>query len=484
MGRKPKQKEEQAFLAYLRSGKDEMNLLEHSLSSASKNVDKKTRSLEFSKEAIDPDTNEPVTRTWKVTFSAEYGRPTPKDDDVFVALMRVSKETEFATNQVAFTSYQLLQILGWGDDGRSYKAIDDALNRLCGVRIVATNYWYDNDAKLWVDRKFGIIDDVFLYERAKYDKAKRKAKQEGEPSPQSWIRWSDVMQESFAAGYVRTLDIEFYRSLKNPISRKLYRYLGKQFWNTSKHRIDVQQLCHEKLGYPEYDNNTCKVKLKKPLAELEEKGAYGLKYRFIQRYGNCRVEFIKSERAAAKKKASAHPLVDKLVEIGVSRNDAESAVKRLSPERIVEDIEDSAFRERKGQVKTTRAGVLYKMLQGAEPWGRPEGFVSSVERKRREEQAAKRKLAEQKKRAAEEARQQEESERETAAFIEFMSSLGSDEARAEFQEQALRENSFIASMYRKAKKKGDDVSASTHLELALRSHWKNLISEKSAANVR
>ncbi|MAT69907.1 MAG: hypothetical protein CMJ58_10325 [Planctomycetaceae bacterium] len=487
MGRQLDSEDEKAFLDYLRSGRDEMNLLEHSISSANKNVDRTTRSIEFTQEARDPETRELVTRSWKVSFSAEYGRPVPKDDDVFVALMKVSQaqglmdkaaSVQAVNPQVSFSSRHLIKILGWGDDGRSYQAIDDALNRLCGVRIVATNYWYDNANKLWVDRKFGIIDDVFLYERAKYDRAKRRAVAAGEPHPQSWIRWSDVMLESFQAGYVRKLDIEFYRSLTNPISRKLFRYLGKQFWERSsrtRHEIDLADLCVEKLGYkrgtpiPELERRVAPA-----IEELERSGVFGLQHRLEKGYGRCRVVFRCNRQSRTKREtAPALGLAQKLVELGIRPADAETAVRRHSPERILEDVEDSAFRERAGMLKKSRAGFLATMLKSDKPFDRPLGFVSSMEKKRLAESAAASRTAKQKVATAKRMEQTARAQKESREFERFLTSLGGDAAVQAFAERAFQVvRPFYRTQCQQRLAAGQTDAAETYRRMAMEQLWK------------
>ena len=454
MGRKPTDREQEEFVKFLRSGRDEMNLLEHSISSASKEVDRNTRSLLFTRDDKDPETGEPVERIWEASFSGKYGRPTPKDDDVFVACMKLSAAGNFASPRVEFTRYELCQILGWPDDGRSYKAIDDAFNRLAGVLIVATNYWYDNQARIWVDRKFGVIDDVFLYQREKYQRAKKAA---GGKNPKSWFRWSDVMQESFAAGYVRKLDLEVYLSLENPIARKLYRYLGKHFWNRSKHAIDLQVLCHEKLGYNQSEkrNPRLKEKIEPAIKELEAKGIYGLSHEFKASYGKCEVVFNAKSKSndKPKKSSTANPLAERLVKLGVDRGDASDAVQRLPSERIIEDIEHVEFEAKSGRVKSSKAGMLATMLKASEPWPRPQGFVSSTERERKKQAAAEGDARKRKLEAEREAREREAEERKLQAFHEFMAAL-TDVERAEFDERARRVF-FYGEHYRKAIKAGD-----------------------------
>lgn len=467
MGRKPDTKEQEEFLKYLRSGRDEMNLLEHSIFSASKEADKETRSLEFCRDDKDPETGDRVTRSWRVSFSAEYGRPTPKDDDVFVACMKLSAAQNFASPRVEFTRYELCAVLGCAPSGRNYKAIDDAFNRLRGVHIVAKNYWYDNEEKSWVSRKFGVIDDVWLYE-----KEGRSTTKQGPGVPRSWFRWSDVMQESFDAGYIRKLDLEVYRSLSNPIARKLYRYLGKHFWRSSRHAIELQVLCHEKLGYSQAEkrNPRLRQKITPAIKELEQKGIFGLSHEFKASYGKCEVVFVASQAKPKPQAKEEHaPLVKRLVELGVDRKDAKEACQRHSPERIVADIEHIEFQEKANRVKTSKAGMLATLLKAASPWDRPQGFVSSVERERKKRAVAEMEVADQARKAKAELARKDEEERNQAAFNCFMSKL-SGEALSAFEKRGLQ-NFFYGPKYREAVKAGETTKAAEYFREAMYCEW-------------
>jgi hypothetical protein len=485
MGRNPQTPEAEELREYLRSGRDEMNLLEHSISGADKKPDMATPSLSFASEDRHPETGEPVERRWKVTFSAEYGRPTPKDDDVFVALLKVSQQAglmESASNKaenaarVHFSTYQLIRILGWPDNGNSYKAVDDALNRIGGVWIVANNFWWDNAEKEFVDRKFGIIDDVFLYERDKYDRALKRARAEGKQRPLSWLRWSDVMLDSFRSGYVRKLDIEVYRSLEHPIARKLYRYLGKQFWGAKRpeHRISLQDLCHEKLGYNlvEKRNPRLREKIEPAIRELEERGVYGLSHEYEASYGKCEVIF-KASRAAKsepKKREPENPLLERLLKFGVDRATAQDALQRLDAERIAADIEHVEFEAKAGRVKSSKAGMLASMLKADEPFARPVGFVTKAEKERRDQETA-----ESDAREKERARLKEEQERHAEtqrlqAFNEHVASLAADEREA-FDERSKRVF-FYGQKYREALKAGDAAEVARRRQESWYALWR------------
>lgn len=501
MGRNPSKEDTREFLEYLRSGRDQMDLLECSVSGADKKPDFDTRSLSFARQCKHPQTGEPVDRSWLVTFSAEYGRPTPKDDDVFVALMKVSqaaglmKASDAAepSPRVNFSCYQLIKILDWPDNGQSYQAIEDALKRLKGVVIVARNYRWDPEVEEFFDAGFNIIDEWNLYERDKYDRALKKARAEGKERPRSAIWWSSVMLESFQAGNVRRLDLEVYNSLSNPIARKLYRYLGKQFWTDTsgrpkrrQHRISIHELCHEKLGYRESEKRTSRLKdkVRPAIEELESRGIYGLEHEFDQEYGRCDVVFKCQQRSKAKEPpVDLPPLVAKLVELRVRREDAEAAVSQHEPERIIEDIEDALFRERKGLLKGTKAGCLASMLKASEPWDRPPGFESSIERERKKRAAAARRQKEREEKNRKEAEEAERTARMRREFNAFLGTL-SDEERESYADQAVSEyRIYFGRRIRESKRAGEQEQVEQLRHDAMEMFWSNQrTSSESDAN--
>jgi hypothetical protein len=482
----------------LRAGRDEMNLLEHSVFGADKKPDMDTRSLSFTAWDNHPETGEPVERSWKVTFSSDFGRPTPKDDDVYVALLKVTQQAglmEQRTGQVdlnaarvPFSSYQLIRSLRWPENGASYKAIDDAFNRIGGVWIVAKNYWWDNIEKEYVDRKFGIIDDVFLYERDKYDRALKKARLEGRDRPLSWFRWSEVMLESFQAGYVRKLDMAVYNSLEHPIARKLYRYLGKQFWFRSRHSIELQQLCHEKLGYRHNETRHPRLrqKVQPAIQELERKGVYGLTHKFNASYGRCEVVFLAKNKTGEmlKPTAASSPLVERLVNLGVDRKDAQESTARLTSERINADIEHAEYLAIRGLIKTSKAGLLATMLKSEQPWQRPAGFVSTADRVAAAKRAAEAHARKEQQVAAVAAKQQALEQEQEAAFAEFMAAFPSEQQRRQFERTALEANALCWERYEQARECGDSKKMSMYLKTALQLAWKNAMPPKTPHPLR
>ncbi|MEM9409962.1 MAG: replication initiator protein A [Planctomycetota bacterium] len=248
-----------------------MNLIENCFFSATNRVDRTTRSLKFESEANCKIEKRKVKRKLTVAFSAEYGRPTPSDDMVLVALMKLTRDTGFANQKVFFSRYELIKVLNWSDGGRSYERIDESLNRLVGTHLIWDNAFWDNSAKSWVDRKFNLIDDVYLYDREKYIRASATS----DSRPKSWFKWSDVMFDSFNSGYIKTIDLRILQSLKEVVGRRLYRWLDKHFNNPNRKmplEISVQELATKKLGFKNVAASHLKRMIQPAIDELEDVG--------------------------------------------------------------------------------------------------------------------------------------------------------------------------------------------------------------------
>jgi len=141
----------------LKVSRDEMNLAEFPLTVLSKRADPSVKTLEFS-DVVKGKNGEPLNRTWIITGADKFGLPTSSDDEVLLGLLKLTADDGLRSRKVHFTRYELLKILRWSTEGRSYSRLQNALDRLSGVRIKATNAFYDNETKLHSTRNFGIID--------------------------------------------------------------------------------------------------------------------------------------------------------------------------------------------------------------------------------------------------------------------------------------------------------------------------------------
>ncbi len=241
--------------------RDEMNLAEFPLTVLSTRVNSKLKTLEFS-DTIRDKNGKPIQRKWIITAADKFGLPTSSDDEVLLGLLKLTVDNGLEDRKVYFTRYELLKALRWSTEGRSYSRLSNALDRLSGVRIKATNAFYDNEAKAHSTRNFGIID---AYEINNGRDANVKP---------SFFIWSEVLFKSFQAGFIKKLDLDFFLTLQSAVSKRLYRYLDKHFWYKSRVKINLFTLAHEKIGvsrnyrYP----SSLKQQLDPAIDELQESG--------------------------------------------------------------------------------------------------------------------------------------------------------------------------------------------------------------------
>ncbi|MCC6220622.1 MAG: replication initiator protein A, partial [Deltaproteobacteria bacterium] len=248
--------------------RDEMNLAEFPLAVLSTRVDPKLKTLEFRDEQRLKN-GEVMAREWIITAADKFGLPTATDDDVILALMRLSMNHGFRERKVFFTRYELLKILQWTTEGRSYSRLIKSFDRLSGVRIRATNAFYDNDSKSYQTCNFGIIDAYEIND----SRGKASPSSTNCQTPKSFFTWSEVLFDSFKAGYIKKLNLELYFELSSAISRRLYRYLDKHFYYKSTFEKPLMVLAFEKLGLSRNYRYVSSVKqqLEPALEELVQK---------------------------------------------------------------------------------------------------------------------------------------------------------------------------------------------------------------------
>lgn len=218
----------------VRISRDEMNLAEFPLTVLSTRADPSIKTLEFS-DTIRSKTGEMVTRHWIITGADKFGLPTSSDDEVLLGLLKLTVDHGFENRKVFFTRYELLKVLQWTTEGRSYTRLQKALDRLTGVRIKATNAFFDNSTKAHSTRNFGLIDAYEIND----------GKKNNIPS---FFIWSEVLFNSFQAGFIKKLDLSFFISLQSAVSKRIYRYLDKHFWYKSQVKINLFTFAHEKIG--------------------------------------------------------------------------------------------------------------------------------------------------------------------------------------------------------------------------------------------
>ncbi len=202
-----------------------------------------------------------------VTGDAVYGLPTAKDEEIYLAAMKIAHEhNAFSTPEVKFSRAALFELMGWPKNDWAYARLAKGMHRLVGVRLHYQNVWRDNSDKQWRDQgAFGILESF------KFRDSRVIGSNGSFEEKQSSFRWSSVLFESFNAGYLKGIDYGLVRELK-PTARRLYRYLDKHFNPPKKRRVklDLGRLAYQHIGVSR------NIKLNKVRSSYIEPAAHSL----------------------------------------------------------------------------------------------------------------------------------------------------------------------------------------------------------------
>ena len=281
--------------------RDEMNLAEFPLAVLSTRSNPKVKTLEF-RDTQRLKSGDMIEREWIITGADKFGLPTSTDDDVILGLMQLTMAQGFKSPKVYFTRYELLKILQWSTEGRSYTRLTKSLDRLSGVRIRAANAFYDNKSKSFQTRNFGIIDAYEIN-----DERGSKHINTGEP-PKSHFIWSEVLFDSFKSGFIKKLNMDLYFSLKSSVSRRLYRFLDKHFYYKPVLEMPLKNLAFEKIGLSRNYKYVSSIKqqLEPGLEELKEVG-FILDYSFSKKGAQTGIKILSSTLSKSTKTEAKEP---------------------------------------------------------------------------------------------------------------------------------------------------------------------------------
>jgi plasmid replication initiation protein len=180
-----------------------------------------------------------------VTGSCDYGLPTASDGDIIIGLIYLTKRAnDFTNSTVNFTKYELLDLLRWKKDGKSYQRVEDGLQRWLGVTLRYEGCWYDNTIKRRVDAGFHILESVISYDGDTRKHAKTMQKE----LPFNQFTWNKLFFESCQANYIKRLDTDVYFGLKSAISRQMFRFLDKRLYVRNTLTFDLRTFAFDHVG--------------------------------------------------------------------------------------------------------------------------------------------------------------------------------------------------------------------------------------------
>jgi hypothetical protein len=430
-------------------GKDELNLAEFPLAVISSRPQPDLKTLCFEDRVWDMSRSEMVTRKLIITASDEYGLPTALDEEVILGLVQLSKLQNFASRKVTFSRYQLIRLLKWRDESKSYERLEKALNRWVGVTLIYKNAWWSKEEECWVDEKFHILDNVTLFDK---DRIRRKSKT-GRSSQESSFIWNEVIFRSFKAGNLKSLDFDFFLRLKSSISKRLYRFLDKRFYRRHRWEFDLKELCWEHIGLSRnYDAANLKRRLKNAISELESVGYLKLlseEERFKKvRSGEWRIFFEKETRTTQSRTPDRKPesnqdgLFKALTDRGITPLIASETIAKYPSDRISAQLEVFDWLMETGDSRVSKNPPGYLITSIRSEYLPPRGFLTKEEREKKALKEAERKQKLEEKRQREEERRLKREQAREDAIKDFWDSL-SEEERSRTEEEAIENASVL-----------------------------------------
>lgn len=324
-------------------GRDELNLAEFPVAALSMRLPRGQNTLVFQDHVWDRGKRQRVTRKLTVSASDKYGLPTALDDEVLVGLVQLTTRGHPLGRTVQFTRYQLLDLLGWRKEGKSYRRLEQSLKRWLGVTLYYDKAWWDKAERSWVSENFHVLESVTLYER---DQRHSRGCKVTAPPGLSSFAWSEAVFRSFQAGYLKRLDLEVYRSLRLAIAKRLYRFLDKRFYHRDRWAFDLREFACEHIGISRNsDIGQLKRRLRPALSELESVGVLKPReddrryVRVARGKWDIIVERAGEKKALEREAAEVGDTCQALIDHGVSHSMANALARQYPAGKIQEKVE-------------------------------------------------------------------------------------------------------------------------------------------------
>ncbi|GAB5550145.1 MAG: hypothetical protein SangKO_099050 [Sandaracinaceae bacterium] len=239
-------------------GRDELNLIELAFTTLGRSRSRKTLKTEWSGK----DHKGRTRKFYKtVTGSDEFGLPEYASEELLIALFHKASRDDFEARSVTAVPYELLQLMGWGTDGRAYERLKRALDQLAGVYIT-TNALWNSESGTFSKAGFHILDNYEFVEDADSGRTHLT------------VAWNERLFTIFQQSRFKRLDTRFFYDLPSPVAKRLYRWLDKHLRADGHAEIDVLHLAHVKLEISHskrYISQVMQV-MEPALNELTERG--------------------------------------------------------------------------------------------------------------------------------------------------------------------------------------------------------------------
>lgn len=249
-------------------GRDELNLIDFPIGTLSNKqpVDSsgnRVAELVFTVNNFDDDLGCVVPKRLTTRTSSKHGFPTPKEEQLLVGLMLLTRvKNNFSNPRVEFRPGELYQLMNWPNDSTSKRQLKVGLDRLSGVKLKYENSWSTSSGETYEKEFLTGLLDSYMLTTPKVGQAHRSI------TP-CWVQWSAEVFADIQAGNVKELNTNQFFALKYPLTRRMYRFLDKHLTDTPQLEMDLLTFAAH-LGIAETKHvGKIKDRLRNALLELE-----------------------------------------------------------------------------------------------------------------------------------------------------------------------------------------------------------------------
>jgi len=290
-------------------------------------------------------------KIWNVSANPEYGYPGPFDREVHKSIEQIIseilKEEREIKNPIPFSIYNLCKRIGIKGGG-NYQQIKKALERIQATVIKSEKAFYHKGKKEWISSIFSLYDGVIF---------RGEQLEDGSITEINLLYLSDIYLQSLNSFNTKSIDYTYWKSLKSKIASRLYEILGVKFYGV-----------RDKEGCPiNYKYSTlCQLLPLTPYRYFSD----------AKRQLNFGNDELKEPKREVKKFSKEQViLVNKLLEVNVSKVTAEKLIKNNDQELIKKWIEAINYSN-----ASDKAAYLVKAIR--ENWQFPEEYNRGKKRKK------------------------------------------------------------------------------------------------------
>ncbi len=354
--------------------------------------------------------NQEITLLWKVSSNSEYGYPGPFDRKVQQAiseiLSEILKKEGKIKNPIPLGSlYNICKRMGISESaGENYRMIKKALERIRATTIKSAGTFYSKEGKQWVDDNFSLYDRIVF---------KGKELPENEIADDNYLFLGSWYLQNLNSFYIKPVDYNYLQSLKSKIASRLYEILGVKFYGLRNKRENFicyrySKLCQLLPVTPHEYISLAKQQLDPGNNELIDTGFISkfdwsengnkdwliyywpgerakeeMKRAKIKSINNRAGEYLPGQKEEVKEFSKEQAdIVNKLLELNVSKVTAENLIKNNDQELIKKWIEAINYSN-----ADNKAAYLVKAIR--ENWQFPEGYLREIKEEERKEEEGK-----------------------------------------------------------------------------------------------